>query len=496
MNKNTIGLVLGPLLFAIMLFIEPEGLSGPGKYTLAATLWMAVWWVTECVPIAVTAFLPLILFPLLGIMSIQDTGAAFGDPVIFLFIACFMMATAIERWKLHRRIALNIIRYVGYKPSSIVLGFMLATGILSMWLSNTATTIMMLPIALSLVAELDMSSSTDDKFTNNFSTALLLGIAYASSIGGVGTLIGTPTNILFTGAVAKYLQSEISFVSWMLFAIPPVTVILFISWKYMVRSYKLSSHNEVDTNATKDKIDQYIRELGKIKYEEIVVASIFALAALGWLLRAFWLKHIIPNDAIIALAAMMLMFIIPAEKKIYTDDRIKDDSLDEDTLKNYKRILDWSTAVNIPWGVILLFGGGLSLAAAFERTGLATWLGAGFGKLEFLPLFVILLLVITAVNFLTEITSNVATVSMVLPVLISMSGIMQVHPYYLMIGATCAASCAFMLPVATAPNAIVFGTDKIKLGDMIRTGFWLNIISIMVFTVFIYFLMPLVWGIK
>ena len=498
MTKATIGLLLGPLLFIlVILFVHPSGLSDPGRYTLGATLWMAVWWVTECVPIAVTALLPLIIFPTLGVMPIKATGATYGAPIIFLFIACFMLATAIERWNLHRRVALNIILSVGSKPSTIVLGFMLATGFLSMWLSNTATTIMMLPIGISLVAELAKDKGGNPKLESAFTKALLLGIAYSASIGGIATLIGTPTNILFAGAVQSNFKVSISFVTWMVFATPVMLLLLFTCWYYLVSlgfGLKKLEKDEKANNEGRKRIKAYLDALGPISYEEIVISVVFCLAAFGWIARAFWLKDIIPHDAIIALIAMLLLFIIPSRGKIVPTPGLIDVALD-DIDDSPRTILDWDTAVKIPWGVILLFGGGLSLAAAFDASGLAKWIGQNMSILDALPFFVLLLIIIAAVNFLTEITSNVATVSMVLPILIVMSRSMDVHPYFLMIGATCAASCAFMLPVATAPNAIVYGSNKIKIEEMMKAGFWLNIISILIFTLYIYFFMPFIWGI-
>jgi sodium-dependent dicarboxylate transporter 2/3/5 len=333
----------------------------------------------------------------------------------------------------------------------------------------------------------------DKTFKANFTAVVLLGIAYASSIGGIATLIGTPTNILFVGAVAKNFNQDISFVSWLIFAFPPTLILLISAWFYMVWAFSIRK-NEKKIIADQDadvRINSYLKELGPLSFEEITVAIVFALAVSGWILRAFWLKSIIPNDAIIALVAMTILFVIPSKKKAKETE--KEAHIDEDTYKKYPTILDWQTAVNIPWGVILLFGGGLSLAMAFEVSGLAAWIGKSLSVLQILPFFLILMLVVTMVNFLTEITSNVATVSMVLPVLIAMSKSLEIHPYYLMIGATCAASCAFMLPVATAPNAIVYGTEKIKIGQMIKTGFWLNIISIIIYTLFIYYTLPLIW---
>jgi sodium-dependent dicarboxylate transporter 2/3/5 len=362
-----------------------------------------------------------------------------------------------------------------------------------MWLSNTATTIMMLPIGLSLAAELN-EGAKDPKFQSNFTVVLLLGIAYASSIGGIATLIGTPTNIIFVGAVAKNFNEDVSFVSWMMFAFPPTALLLVASWYYMVWAFgiKKMEKNHTSDVATADKIRDYIKQLGKVSYEEKIVGVVFGIAVICWILRAFWLKNIIPNDAIIGLLAMLALFIIPSKNKPANAPKLIDEGLD-DKNDSPRTILDWDTAVQIPWGVILLFGGGLALSVAFEQSGLAAWISSNVSLLEALPFFLLLLLVVAAVNFLTEITSNVATVSMVLPILIAMSKSLEIHPYYLMIGATCAASCAFMLPVATAPNAIVYGTGKMRIGQMIKAGFWLNIISIIIYTLAIYFMLPLIW---
>lgn len=494
MNKQIIGLVLGPLLYIlVLLFGNFDDLSPEGQAVLAATFWMAIWWVTETVPIAITALLPLVLFPLSGAMTIKATGATYGHPIIFLFIGGFMIATAIERWNLHKRVALAIIAKIGSRPKSIILGFMVATGFLSMWISNTATTIMMVPIGVAIIGQLAGNAKTSD---NNFAKALLLGIAYSASIGGIATLIGTPTNVIFTGVVAERYGVDISFATWMLFAMPIAIVLLFICWYYLVNiGFDLTSIENDNNSEGLDKIKAYQAQLGSMSYEEKVVIGVFGLVALSWMTRSFLFNPWLPNlsDPIIAIIGTILLFIIPA-KRSPKERQVIDTALD-DIDDSFGTILDWETAVKIPWGVILLFGGGLSLANAFQTSGLANWIGTQIALIGVLPLFILLLILIASVNFLTEITSNVATVSMILPVLAALSVSIGVHPYMLMIGATCAASCAFMLPVATAPNAIVFGSSYIKIGDMVKAGIWLNFLSILLFSIYVYFVMPLVFGI-
>lgn len=493
-NKQKIGLFLGPILYCLILgFGNLEGLPVEAQSVLAVTLWMAVWWVTEAVPIAVTALLPLVLFPLSGAMNIKATGALYGHPIIFLFVGGFMIATAIERWNLHQRVALTIIGRIGSAPKSIILGFMVATGFLSMWISNTATTIMMVPIGVAIVKAL--GGEDIPRLDNKFAKALLLGIAYAASIGGIATLIGTPTNVIFTGVVLEKYGVEISFATWMLFATPIAVFLLFICWYYLVNiGFDLSEFENQDHEQSLEQIKSYQNALGRITYEEKVVLAVFGTVAFSWITRSFLLNPFLPalTDTIIAIIGAIALFIIPTKQKVHRETI--DTSLD-DIDDSPATILDWETAVKIPWGVILLFGGGLSLANGFDKSGLADWLGTQIALLGALPLFVLLLLLIAAVNFLTEITSNVATVSMILPVLAALALSIGVHPYVLMIGATCAASCAFMLPVATAPNAIVFGSSYIQIGDMIKAGVWLNILSVLLFSVYVYFVLPLVFGI-
>jgi sodium-dependent dicarboxylate transporter 2/3/5 len=439
----------------------------------------------------VTALLPLVLFPLSGAMDSKTTGALYGHPIIFLFVGGFMIATAIERWNLHQRIALSIIVKIGSAPQSIILGFMVATAFLSMWISNTATTIMMVPIGVAIVTQLEGGKTPS--LDNKFAKALLLGIAYAASIGGIATLIGTPTNVIFAGVVLEKYGLEISFANWMLFATPIAVFLLFVCWYYLVNiGFNLS---ELEGRASSEgmvSIQQQRQALGKMTYEEKVILAVFGTVAFAWITRSFLLNIFLPGltDTIIAIVGAIALFIIPTKNK--SPRAPVDTALDSSPAT----ILDWDTAVKIPWGVILLFGGGLSLANAFDQTGLANWIGTQIDSLAALPLFLLLLLLIALVNFLTEITSNVATVSMILPVLAALAVTVGVHPYILMIGATCAASCAFMLPVATAPNAIVFGSAYIQIEDMIKAGVWLNVLSILLFALYVYFVLPVVFGIE
>lgn len=489
MKKQWLGLVLGPLVyFAILFFGNFEGLPPKAQAVMAATIWMATWWLSEAVPIAITALLPLVLYPLSGAVSIKETGEAYGHPIIFLFIGGFMIATAIERWNLHRRIALGIVANVGTSPKSIILGFMVATGFISMWISNTATTIMMIPIGIAIINQLE---TTEKDPNNNFAKALLLGIAYASSIGGIATLIGTPTNVVFTGVVLDKYGQNVSFASWMLLATPVSAVMLFICWYYLVNiGFNLKQKEDSNQEAeTLQKIRNYQADLGPISYEEKVVLGVFGTVAIAWITREFLLNIWIPklDDTIIAILGAIALFIIPISKKTKLALQSNSNKEDDSSIA----ILDWETAVKIPWDVILLFGGGLAMAAAFESSGLAAWIGSKIVLLGAMHLFFLLLIVVAVVNFLTEVTSNVATASMVLPILASLSDAIGIHPYFLMVGATCAASCAFMLPIATAPNAIVFGYGYIKIKDMVKAGVWLNIISIILFTIYIYFILPL-----
>lgn len=467
-TKN-IGLILGPALFVLVQFILPiDGLSAEGKAVLATTLWVGIWWMTEAIPIEATSLLPIILFPITGALGMKATTAPYANPLIFLFLGGFMIALAIEKWNLHKRIALNIIVFIGTEPSKIILGFMVATGFLSMWISNTATTLMMIPIGISVVSHV----AEKEKFAK----ALMLSIAYSASIGGMATLIGTPPNIVFAGIVRDTFQVEVDFVDWMMLALPFSILLIGISWYVIAKVvYPIKSLD----NSGIDEIKLKLSELGKISTEEKRVLIVFTLTAIAWISRSFILNKFIPgiNDTMIGMAGGLSLFLLPSSNQ-------------------GERLIDWNIMKKVPWGILILFGGGLSIANGFVNTDLSQWIGLQFNYLNGLELIILIIAVVAMVNFLTEITSNIATASMILPILAALAISIDIHPYSLMVGAILAASCAFMLPVATAPNAIVFGSGYIKMKDMIRTGIWLNIISIVLISIFVYWIMPLFWNIE
>ena len=475
-NKKNIGLFLGPLaFFLVKFFYNPEGLSNEGLSILASTLWVAIWWITEAVPIYVTALIPIILFPLSGGLELKQTTAAYGHKFVFLFVGGFILAIAIEKWKLHKRIALNIIGLVGTKKSNIILGFMIATAFLSMWISNTATAVMILPVGLAIISQLKDNPKTIENENLVFGKTLMLAIAYSASIGGMATLIGTPPNLVLAGVIKTSYNIEINFLQWMSFGLPISIFLLFICWKYLTSvAYKFDNQN-FDSGI--DEIKDQLKSLGKISYEEKSVMIIFIATALAWITQSFVIKKYIPeiDDTIIAIIAAVTLFILPNKK-------------------GDEKLLAWEDAVKLPWGILLLFGGGMALAKGFDSSGLAIWIGSQMSFFDTIPLLALLLFLVAMVNFLTEITSNLATTAMLLPVLVALAETIGVNPYYLLVGATVAASCAFMLPVATPPNAVVFGSKILKIDDMIKKGFWMNLISIFVLTAAVYWILPIIWG--
>lgn len=450
-------------------------MSPEARAIFSSTLWIAAWWVTEAIPIAATSLLPIVLFPLTGGLDIRTAGEAYGHPLIFLFMGGFIIAAAIEKWNLHQRIALNIIYQLGNKAASLILGFMLATALLSMFISNTATAVMMMPIGIAVAKQI----ATQGARMPAFEKALMLAIAYAASIGGVATIIGTPPNLVLVGVLEELYQEQISFVEWMLIGIPVSWGLLALCWIYLVRvAFPL---NKVVLPGGKEEVGRQLQALGRISFEEKLVLLVFSATALAWILRPFLLNPYLPalDDTIIALCGALAMFLLPARRVEKSQS---------------PRLLDWQAAVSIPWGIILLFGGGLALAEGFKSSGLAEWLAQQLGLLSSLPLFALLLAIVLGVNFLTEVTSNVATASMILPILAAIAEGLGLPPVLLMTGAALAASCAFMLPVATPPNAVVFGSGYLSIPDMVRAGFWLNLISSLIVTLAVYFLLPLVWG--
>ena len=475
-----VGLILGPLLFIIMMFfLSPEGMNAESQSVLAVTLWVATWWITEAIPIPVTSLLPIFLLPVTGAMEADAVTSSYGNDIIFLFLGGFFIATAMEKWNLHKRLALAIISFIGTGTQRILLGFMTATAFLSMWVSNTAAVMMMIPMGLAITAQVAaaLKGTPEEKELPKFEKALIFGIGYAGTIGGLGTLIGTPPNIILAAQVKELFGVEISFAGWMLVAVPIVIVLLFSTWFYLGRfAFKM---NLKGLPGGKEVIQQERHGLGKTSFEEKAVSAVFIFAAFMWITREFLWMGVLPGlkDGMIAVVAAVLLFALPTSKKIG------------------KRILSWEDSKEIPWGVLLLFGGGLAIAAGFRETGLSEWIGSQLTALEGFHMIVIIAASSFLVLALTEFTSNTATATMILPVLAALAMTMNIHPYALMVPAAMAANCAFMLPVGTPPNAIIYGTGKLKLGDMVRVGFIINVFVLILIILAAYYLLPLFWGI-
>ncbi len=477
-----IGLLLGPLLFIFtLLFFNPEGLNPEAKAVLASTLWIATWWITEAIPIPATSLLPIILLPITGALDGDTVFSAYGDNIIFLFLGGFFIATAMEKWNLHKRIALNIISIIGTSTRKIILGFMIASGFLSMWVSNTAAVMMMIPIGLAITYQVSeaVKGGKHEADVPKFEKAIIFGIGYSGTIGGLGTLIGTPPNSILAGTVDSLYGVQISFAGWMAFAVPLVAILLVSAWLYLTRIvYPI---NMQQLPGGRELIQREKTVLGNISFEEKAVLSVFLFAAFMWITRTFIWEDIVGvpgiGDGMIAMTATVLLFMIPAKKKEAT------------------KLLEWKDSREIPWGILLLFGGGLAIAAGFSETELSNWIGEQLTVLEGMNFILIVLVATALVLFLTEITSNTATGTMILPVVASLALALNVHPYALMVPCAMAANCAFMLPVGTPPNAIIFGTGKLKIIQMVQNGFWLNILAIIIIVLSVTFYLPAIWDI-
>ncbi len=451
------GLFAGPALLALILFLSPPASMSEAAWRCAGlAMLMAVWWATEAVPIAVTALLPIILVPALGLGSIGKATTPYADPVIFLFLGGFLLGLAMQSWNLHRRIALLTLRMVGPRPRSQVAGFMLVTGFLSMWVSNTATCIMMLPIGLSVVATKDQGDDGQQRFR----TTLLLAIAYSASIGGIATLIGTPPNAMLAAYLSGTQSIEIGFAQWMSIGLPVALIMMAITFWWLTRGKFPSREVAGSRVAVRESLDA----MGPVTPGERRVLVVFVLAALTWIIRP-WLQQAVPwlSDTAVALVAALLLFVLPAPG-------------------NRGRLLSWSRAVDVPWGVLLLFGGGLSLAEAIQSSGLGLWIAQGLDFPDSFPLLLVIATVVAVIIFLTEITSNTATAATFLPLVGAVAAGLGASQLYLVVPAAIAASCAFMMPVATPPNAIVFASGDIRMPQMIRAGAVLNLLGIPVIT--------------
>jgi len=478
-----IGLIAGPVLFLIMLLCFDLDPKNPTVTHMAAVaILMAVWWITNAIPLFATALLPMILYPLLGIQKSKATAPIYFNSLIFLFLGGFMIALTMQRWNLHKRIALFIVKIIGSGPQKIILGFMLASSFLSMWISNTATAIMMVPIGLAIVLKME------DKFsiakTGKFTTCLMLGIAYGCSLGGMATLVGTPPNLSFARIFElTFPDAEpVSFGTWFLMGLPLSVTMLFIAWLVLTR---IVFRIPTDLSIDKTVIAKEYKELGSIGFEEKIVLGVFTLTSLLWVFRKTlnlgfvsipgW-SQLLPDpalidDATVALFMAMLMFLIPTRTEG----------------AKYSTVMGPDVVKKLPWNIVLLFGGGFALAKGFQVSGLSAFIGDKFSGLEGMPPIVMIIIICLGLTFLTELTSNTATTEMILPILASVAVAMKTNPLLIMIPATLSASCAFMMPVATPPNAIVFGSGRIKISDMVKAGLLINIIGVIIITLLFYF---------
>ncbi len=471
------GFLIGLTSFFILMFLPaPDGLNDTAWAVAAIAVLMAIWWATEAIPVAVTALLPLALFPLLGITSFENAAVPYANKNIYLFLGGFILALGIESSGLHKRIALKMIIAVGSSGASLIGGFMLVSALISMWVMNTSTTLMLLPIGLAVCAVMaDTIPGLSDQKKSDFDTALLLGIAYAATIGGMSTLIGTAPNIVFSSFMQDTYGVEISMLNWMMLGIPLAAVLLFGAW-FSLTKYVFKINFEASVES-KLELKRILNEMGELTKDEIRISVIFGLAVFAWVFRKLLVNIDFLSgltDAGIAIIAAILIFMTPSASK-------KGD------------LLKWEKSKELPWGLLLLFGGGLSLAAQISSSGLGIWIGESLIVLSNIPPILLIMAVATLIIFLTEITSNVTTTTTFLPVFGGVAIAIGILPVSLAIPVCLAASCAFMLPVATPPNAIVYGSNKFTIATMMRAGFALNIIGIIVVTLFSYFLAPMIF---
>ena len=472
--RKRIGLALGVVAAVVVYLVMPQDVAQPARATAAIAVLMAAWWMTEAIPLAATALLPLVLFPALNVSTIKETAPPYADPIIFLFMGGFFLALALQRWNLHRRIALATVLLVGTKPRQLIAGFMIATGFLSMWVSNTATAVMMLPIGISvltLVANLDK----EKKAPKNFSIALMLGIAYSASIGSLGTIIGTPPNALMVGYMAETHDVNIGFGEWMLVGVPLAVIFMAIAWYLLTCVIFKPEISEIPGG--REMIQREYKLLGRMSAGEKQVLAIFVLAAASWITVPLLWPDSNFADAVIAMGVAVLLFVVPAN------------------IRKGVPLLDWSSAKELPWDILILFGGGLALSSRFTASGLSEWIGTQVSGLEALPLILIVAAVAALVLGLTELTSNTATAATFLPLIGGVALGLGVDPMLLVIPVAIAATCAFMLPVATPPNAIAFSSGHVEIVHMVKAGVWLNLIALVLTTLVTFTLAVWVFGI-
>ena len=474
-----IGIILGPSLFLLLYFLVPTSALNEKSITVLATgAWMVSWWITEAIPIPITALLPLVIFPITSVAKMSDAAAPYGDPVVFLFMGGFILALGLEKYNLHQRIALSLIKLTGTSGNGIILGFMLATALISMWISNTATAIMMLPIASSVTHLLakELGKENDPRF-QKFATGLMLGIAYSASIGGMGTIIGTPPNVVMVGYMKRIYNLDVPFTDWMLVGVP--TMILVLAACYIIIT-KILYRNQLEAiEGSKALIQNKLKELGPLSREEKRVLIIFSVTCFCWIFRqninSMIGKNIL-DDTGIAMAGGVLMFLTPV------------------SWKEMKFLLGWEDMKHMQWGILLLFGGGLALAEGMEQSGLVEMVGDYFkGGNQFTGATLIFALTFISMA-LTELMSNVALVTIFIPVVFGIAEGFHINPIWLAMPVTFAASCAFMMPISTPPNAILFASGYIKMKEMIKTGILLNLCSLLIIFLISIFVMEKVFS--
>lgn len=469
------GWIIGPALLLItLLFDPPEGLSVEGWRTAGAAALMAVWWICECVPIPVTALVPLVLFPVLGLGSIKDVAAPYANPLVFLFFGGFLIALAMQRWNLHRRVAINLVAVMGTRPNRIVAGFLLAGALISMWVSNTATALMMLPIAASVVA---LAKSEGGGFAGpgrDFGPALMLAVAYGATTGGMATLIGTPPNALLAGYLNKVYGYEIGFGQWMMIGLPVTLVALPLVYLVLTRiAFRLERE---PVAGMEELIANERSKLGRFSLGETLVALVFALTAIGWICRPFIDEHLpMLSDTTIAIGGALILFLLPVN------------------LKRGEFVMNWEATKGMPWDVLLLFGGGLSLAGVIQAHGLSAYLGTLCAALGGWPVIVTVAVICFGMLMLTELTSNTATAATFLPIVGAVALSLGQNPLLFLIPTALAANCSYMMPVGTPPNAIVFGSGVLRLPQMAKAGMWLNIILVPVIVLLVWLLGELIF---
>ena len=473
--SSKLGLFLGPILFLIGINLPFELVSEQGDAVIAVALWMVIWWITEAVSISVTALLPLILFPLLKIMPINDVGANYGSSIVFLFFGGFVMALALEKVNLHKRIALNIIKVTGTTPNKVVLGFMIATAALSMWISNTASTVVMLPIAMSVIGLLVNDADGFTKNDQNFALSVMLGIAFSANAGGIATVIGTPPNSVMIGLLENEYNIEISFLKWMLIGVPFSATMITISYLVLVKW--MFPNKQLKFTASKEVIHAELAKLGSMSGKEKMVLLIFGITVFLWIFRTL-INTIFPNlglsDTIISMLAAVSLFAIPYN------------------LKKGDFIIQWKDTSKLAWGILILFGGGLALAKGMSVSGIVDLVAQSIAASEISVLLTATLLIVLML-FMTELMSNVALVAVLAPVVAGIAIGLEIPILYLLIPVTMASSCAFMLPMATPPNAIVFASGYIKVHEMARVGIILNLIAVALLVLLFQFVIPILF---